>query len=301
VRRTRISLTTPRPAPSPRQDDHDRVAPPEGLRKFDLGSVPASVTPPPTWRRAAWFATLSSGGVVVALMFAGSVLMSQPLPERQAMQGWLDSHGGGGPTLPRGGLGGTGTATPSHEPDSARATRTPNSPAPPGSGDRPVADRPARGPDTRSQPPRPSGLPIPTTAAPSQPSMTARPVTEPRKPSPTPAPASTEEQRHVLAAHDARVLARRSQEYLDTVTEDAAAAYRMTTGELAADGPEGLRSRYADIAYFEVRHVYLDQNEGYTVNTVHVTYRDGTTQRQTRTLAFAADGRIASDTPEPVL
>ncbi len=40
------------------------------LQKFDLGMVPASVTPPRTWRRAGWFAVLSSvatlGGIVLA-------------------------------------------------------------------------------------------------------------------------------------------------------------------------------------------------------------------------------------------
>ncbi len=45
-------------------------APATGLRKFDLGNVPASVTPPRSWRRAAWFAVGTSAAVVLGLTVA---------------------------------------------------------------------------------------------------------------------------------------------------------------------------------------------------------------------------------------
>ncbi|SDN12762.1 hypothetical protein [Allokutzneria albata] len=46
-----------------------------GLRKLDLGMVPASVTPPPTWKRAAWFAGLSSAIVLVVLVTVAVTLV----------------------------------------------------------------------------------------------------------------------------------------------------------------------------------------------------------------------------------
>src|SRR5699024_5292032 len=94
-RRTRVDLTrrnsadtarTSRYAPRearPRTSDEtgdDDV--PAGLEAFDLGSVPASVTPPTTWRRAAWFATASSGGVA-GLLLAGAFLLGQQPGQQQ--------------------------------------------------------------------------------------------------------------------------------------------------------------------------------------------------------------------------
>src|SRR5690606_9920859 len=73
-RRTKITLTTATEEPS---DLRVYLSPTvDGLSKFDLGNVPASVTPPRSWRKAAWFATMSSCGVAVALVLAGSYLVS---------------------------------------------------------------------------------------------------------------------------------------------------------------------------------------------------------------------------------
>src|SRR6266545_4477007 len=52
--------------------------PATGLRKFNLGTIPASVTPPRTWRRAAWFAVGTAGFVVMALGFAAIQLVGNP-------------------------------------------------------------------------------------------------------------------------------------------------------------------------------------------------------------------------------
>src|ERR1043165_8076446 len=49
-----------------------------GLHKFDLGSIPASVTPPRTWRKAAWFAVGASLAVVFGLAFAAAALVGSP-------------------------------------------------------------------------------------------------------------------------------------------------------------------------------------------------------------------------------
>ncbi|WP_438387061.1 hypothetical protein [Actinopolyspora saharensis] len=47
------------------------------LQKFDLGMVPASVTPPQSWRRAGWFAVLSSAATLGGIVLATVVLAPQ--------------------------------------------------------------------------------------------------------------------------------------------------------------------------------------------------------------------------------
>src|SRR5690606_6984515 len=90
-RRTKITLT---PATEESEDVRVYLAPPvDGLSKFDLGNVPASVTPPRSWRKAAWFATMSSCGVAVALVLAGSYLVSQQPQTSAAVAGWTGFHG----------------------------------------------------------------------------------------------------------------------------------------------------------------------------------------------------------------
>src|SRR5882672_1887560 len=52
--------------------------PPTGLRKFNLGTIPASVTPPRTWRRAAAFAIGTAVLVVLGLGLAAFTLVGNP-------------------------------------------------------------------------------------------------------------------------------------------------------------------------------------------------------------------------------
>src|SRR5438067_279661 len=82
--RRAISVGAPRPrapvddlpgagVPDPLVD----TTPAGGLHKFDLGMVPASVTPPRTWRRAAWFAVVSAAAALGGLVFATAALVNQ--------------------------------------------------------------------------------------------------------------------------------------------------------------------------------------------------------------------------------
>ncbi|ASR38912.1 hypothetical protein BAY61_03200 [Prauserella marina] len=306
-RRKKVTLTTPctvTPA-----DDEARVyvaPPPDGLGKFDLGSVPASVTPPRSWRKAAWFATLSSGGVVVALLVAGTMLVSQPPEERQAIEGWTD-RGGNAPLLPDedyaddapldGGAPTSRDSSPTRgapapgEDSTAQDTTVSFRTTSPWQGTFPPSESgtdpsgPGTGP-TGSAPPAEPGPPG-DSGPPAQP--------KPQKPQVTQAPMTQSKERYLLPAHDADTIGQRSQDYLNTVTEDPETAHEMTTGELAAEGTDGLRSKYADIAYFEVKHVYIDQNEGYTVNSVEVTHLDGSKTQETRKLIFGDGSKIAED------
>ncbi|SFQ24397.1 hypothetical protein SAMN05421810_105326 [Amycolatopsis arida] len=287
VRRTRITLTAPPEPPAYAEVDEDdaRVyaAPvPDGLSTFDLGTVPASVTPPKSWRKAAWFATVSSGGVVVALLLAGSLLVEPPgNPHSQAINGWTER--GGQPLLEGEELADesdtirrspeSGTSSPADADPTTDWSPLPGSPGPRASSSAPVARTPG-----------PSAAPSPTSEQ----------RAKPRKPPPTKAKRAYAPPKHFMSM-DPKTMADRSEFYLNEVTENPAAAHEVTTGELAAGGPEGLRRRHGHVAYYEVKEIYVDPNEGYTVNTVEVTHPDGSKSTQRRTLVFGDDTKIQRD------
>lgn len=300
IRRTTVLLAAPRSTPRSTRHltapDDSRIyaAPPGGLDKFDLGSVPASVTPPRTWRKAAWFASAASGAAVAAMLLAGTALMNDPAESSRAMQTWPD-HSSPQPTLPSDG--GNGTPRTDQHTAAERATEdSRESDAAPRDGE----DQPAAHQSNNASPAPADnaaghldgGEPEGGQGDPGAPSSDVPPMV---KPPVTPAP--TESAPVVLwAPHDTDTLAQRSQDFLNTVTEDPEAAHALTTGDLAAQGVEGLAERYSDVAYFEVREVYVDPNRGYTLNTVEVTYVDGSTEEQTRKLVFGDDDLIEADT-----
>ena len=289
-RRKKVKLTAP---PEPREKDDDvRVytAPPvDGLGTFDLGSVPASVTPPKSWRKAAWFASLSSGGVVVALLCAGSFLVGAP-GQNQAGLSWPGYRGGqpmmsgeqeAGPP----GQNGAAAAAPSSGSRSTSPTGT-GRPA-----DDATSDTSTAGSGSATDPTSTATRATsPGTTRPTTPGTTAKP----QKPPITSAPMQSQPVRF-FQQMDPRAMGDTSQAFLNTVPGDAAAATELTTGSLHDQGPQALAQRYADVAYFEVKNVYIDQNEGYTINTVEVTHNDGTKSVERQTLTFGDDNKIASD------
>ncbi|TVT17060.1 hypothetical protein LWP59_03590 [Amycolatopsis acidiphila] len=293
-RRTKVKLTPPTCHDENGEDDDVRVyiAPPEtGLGSFDLGSVPASVTPPRTWRKAAWFATASSGGVVVALLFAGSALVGKPAPD-QAGDAWIPGLGGGLPTVegervvpgPAGRSSDTVTSGRHAAPDpstSSDPSRRPDS---------------LRAPDGTTTEGTAGTTIVPTDSTGSGPSSAPTPTTTPipAKPQPTPAPYDADPWRFQFAEADPQTLAKDSQTFLDSVTEDPQAAYAMTTGELQQEGTQGLERKYADVAYFQVEHVQVHQYDGKTVCTVKLVRKNGSASTEQRTLTFQR-GKIASD------
>jgi hypothetical protein len=290
-RRTKVKLTPPARRDEAGEDDDVRVyvAPPEtGLGSFDLGSVPASVTPPRTWRKAAWFATASSGGVVVALLFAGSALVGKPTPD-QAGDAWIPGLGGGLPTVE----GERVVPGPSTRVSDSVTSGRHAAPAPSTSTD------PSRHPDSLRAPEgaTPEGT-VTTTIVPTDstaetnPAPTTTPV--PVKPESTPAPYNSDPWRFQFAQADPQTLAQDSQHFLDSVTEDPQAAYAMTTGELQQEGTQGLERKYADVAYFEVEYVQVHQYDGKTVCTVKLVRKNGAESTEQRTLTFQR-GKIASD------
>ncbi|ADJ42614.1 hypothetical protein AMES_0792 [Amycolatopsis mediterranei S699] len=288
ARRTRVSLVAPEPRGADFDDDDVRIysAPPlDGLGGFTIGSVPASVTPPKTWRKAAWFATGASGAVVVGLLCAGSFLVGKP-PMDQAVQGAWPGYQGV-PTI----ADPTGEHRPptqggsAPEPESASRPETTSGKAQSGGGAGPVdgvAPPPARGTATPASPAKPGP---------------AEPGATPRKPPVTPAQRETPVKPPWWYSFppDAQTMGDNSEKFFNTVTTDPSAASSVTTGHLHDQGPQALADRYAGIAYFEVKKVSIDQQRGVTVNTVEVTHTDGTKTVEERTLTFGDGDKITAD------
>lgn len=303
ARRRAVSLTpqadvrTVQPARHRRTADSARVhvAPPmDGLSKFDLGSVPASVTPPASWRKAAWFAGLASCAVVVAMLLITSALVGRGPADRRGLDGWPGRSGIAPPISDERGIDRPGVA------HLAPATDSSSAPVTDDASSRASSSSEAHGP--RSQQQRQQGAANSANSAgssdPGPDDTTTGPTTTrvPEKPPVTPAPRSTGNRVYLLAEHDPQTMAARSQKFLDTVTENAAQAHQLTTGKLRAQGADSLRRRYSGIAFFEVQHIYVDQGGGYTTNTVRTTFTDGTTRTETRRLTFGDDSKIADDT-----
>ncbi|MFB9683152.1 hypothetical protein [Amycolatopsis plumensis] len=294
ARRTRVSLAAPAPRNVDLDEDDVRIysAPPldeldelGGLGGFAIGSVPASVTPPKTWKKAAWFATGASGAVVVGLLCAGSFLVGKP-PVDQAVQGAWPGYQGA-PTIadptgehrpPTQGGSAPGPESPSRPEDDAAAGER-------GSGAGPV--------DSVTPPPHAGTHTAPdtTTTGPARPSAT------PRKPPVTPAQRETPVKPPWWYSFppDAQTMGDNSEKFFNTVTTDPSAASAVTTGRLHDEGPQALADRYAGIAYFEVKKVSIDQQRGVTVNTVEVTHTDGTKTVEERTLTFGDGDKITAD------
>ena len=94
---------------------------------------------------------------------------------------------------------------------------------------------------------------------------------------------------------DAQAMGDHTETFLNTVTTNPQEAAAVTSGGLREEGAQGLRERYADVAYFEVKKVSIDQRRGVTVNTVEVTHKDGTKTMEQRTFTFGDDDKIVDD------
>lgn len=240
-----------------------------GLHKFDLGMVPASVTPPRTWRRAAWFTVVSSAAALGGLLLASSALVT---PSYSASAPWLYSTrspagtsanaSGGQPSgeslpadthRPRPGEGGSGAYDPYYlDGDPQRPTRvdTPLT-RPPGHN---VAGHPIAGPNAGQGP---AGE-VPVASA--------------------------------------RAMERRSVEYMDAVTHgDFARAYGMTADPLHGEGLRSFTARYGGAVRIEVTGTRL--NDHGVIKTLRIMRTDGSVVTQHRELRFTGgeQPRIITD------
>ncbi|WP_189224221.1 hypothetical protein [Saccharothrix coeruleofusca] len=212
-----------------------------GLGKFNIGLVPASVTPPKTWRRAAWFAVLSSAAVLVGLAVAAAELVSSGPDERIALPGYPPE----GPLLPvlttstpppavhlpgiAGRLTG-GLAGPAAErfPDQLRDRRHDQTPAAGAE-----AAGPSDGAPVRGAPVEPPGVAAPTPVAAVRPSG-ASPVV------------------------DGKAIATRTERFYAGVVADADTALALATDDFRAGAGALLRQRFVEVSRVRVADVAVD-------------------------------------------
>jgi hypothetical protein len=252
---------------------HSLETPPHGLRKFDLGTVPASVTPPRTWRKAAWFAVGTSAAVVCALVVAAVRLVGTPwsgttidalpaypsLPmeiERLPEHETTDAPATSSSTRPDAIEERSGPVAPTDRADDVRVARGSTHPEMPWSSTTVVDDvgSPPSVPTETPSPPRTTVGPIPLT------------------------PTAPEE------------MGDRTEEYFALVTVDPVAAHELCTGGLAKEGPEGVVARYEGVERVEVQEIVIDRNLAVTTSTVRLVYEDGTTVVEERQLTFTWGG-----------
>jgi hypothetical protein len=271
---------TSRPGPAASRATAARLAadplvdtmPVGGLHKFDLGMVPASVTPPRTWRQAAWFAIASSAAALGGLVFATSLLAHGS----KTIEG-LDL-----PSMPRGGdyyslvppsdpyfLSGDPT-----RPEAVRVTGSVQL--------LPPMTVPARFPSRPST----AGGAIPDAPGSPTASTAATPTSRTR----------TSEVSQMLWFTDTEAIKRRGAEYYAAIGRgDLREAYALTTGPVRAGGYEAFAARYSHAWSVEVVEVYAMPTS--TVHTLRLTGADGSVQTQRRELRYVLDDEplITSD------
>ncbi|HEX6355139.1 hypothetical protein [Actinophytocola sp.] len=251
-------------------------APATGLRKFDLGNVPASVTPPRSWRRAAWFAVGTSAAVVLGLTIAAVELMGRPVPDSTLIDAL--------PAYP------TGRLILAEPPTEKAPTDSSRPPTPTTPSSRAVA--PEAVPADVAPPPEEAREAVIVSDRQSaddtlgQDTMSTTPKTPTRRVvGPLP-----------LTPTDPQAMGDRTEQYFALVTLDSAAAHAMTAG-LGREGADDIAARYAGVRWVEVQDITIDRNHGTTTSTVKVIRQDGTESVERRQLSFTwgGDPKITSE------
>lgn len=235
--------------PLPRRRQIDPLQDTDGLRKFNIGLVPASVTPPRTWKRAAWFAVVSSVLVLVGLSVAAAKLV------------------GGGGGVEKVGL-------PGYPSDVPIISALPTGTSPSVTGTKPPAANTRRGapvPGTGSSgEPGRSGTGSPTITSPSgtaPPVITTVPVTQ-------------------APIVDGAEIAQRTENFYREMATNADTALAMTTDTVRSNAGALLEGRIADISLIEVKEIVVDPSKGLTVSLLQVTKKDGSVSTEKRELTF---------------
>jgi hypothetical protein len=247
-----------------------------GLHKFDLGYIPASVTPPRTWRRAAWFTIFSSAAALVGLLFVTSVLVS---PVHVADN--INSLPGLPTDLP--------FFTPpssSDRPSSSRHDQLPNRPRQSQQPNRPTADNlptgaPAAPPSSTDGAGSAVGGPPQTGTSPASAiSTTVLPLP----------PATVTTVSTGPAAVDPNKIGARTESFFSEVTRNVDAAANLTAGTVHDDAKAIIQQNYGGISTIKIKSISLDPGSGLTVSVLQVTNKDGTVSTEQRTLQFTLTG-----------
>ncbi|WP_130345560.1 hypothetical protein [Herbihabitans rhizosphaerae] len=261
---------------------------PGGLRGFDLGTVPASVTPPPSWRRAAWFAVSASVAVVIGLAVAAAALVGKQrepqvldalpgLPTPQMLNpiptdGVLEGSSTGRGSSSRSSSGSTTTSSPTDDP-SLLTSGSPGS----------IVHLPGGGTTIITSGSRPTGGTSSTTGSPT------RPATPPSRSTTNAYP---------FEVTDAKKVGDKTEQYYMAVTDNPDAAYAMTTGQMRSEGKEALRKKYANVSRVEVKKIIIDPSTSTSRSVVRIVKKDGTAHTEERELRFSTgnDPKISSET-----
>ncbi|MBA8822712.1 hypothetical protein FHX42_000041 [Saccharopolyspora lacisalsi] len=290
-------------SPFPRSSDTPAETDPSGgLYEFDLGTVPASVTPPRTWRHAAWFAVTSSAATLGGLVFVTAALMGE-----SSVRGWVPPEmprGGEYPPLPSGLVtSGTEEPTPSHSsgiPSPRRSPRSTTVTRSPGA----TVIR-SDGIPTRTGQRDPAALLPPPGSTGSEHSGTGS--SGPSEPTPsTPAPETSSPATTASSAPLSLLtmslvpsLEQRTEAYFAAIDRgDLRSAYALTTREQSFST---LAARYEGVTSVDVIGTRTTRTRtASTVATLRVT-RDGTVTTRQHELRFTTgpDPLIESDTPMP--
>jgi hypothetical protein len=236
--------------PLPRRRQIDPLQDTDGLRKFNIGLVPASVTPPRTWKRAAWFAVISSVLVLVGLCAAAAKLVS------------------GGGTAETIGLPGY----PSDVPLISALPTGGTSPSATG-GTRPSAANTGM------------GAPVPGTGA-SAPGTSGRGPATSTKPSGSALPVITTVPVTQAPVVDGTKIAQQTERFYREMATNADTALSMTTDTVRSNAGALLEGRLADISLIEVKEIAVDPSKGLTVSLLQVTKKDGSVSTEKRELSF---------------
>ncbi|SFR09396.1 hypothetical protein SAMN04488564_103127 [Lentzea waywayandensis] len=236
--------------PLPRRRQIDPLQDTDGLRKFNIGLVPASVTPPRTWKRAAWFAVVSSVLVLVGLSVAAAKLV-----------------GGGGAT--------ESVGLPGYPSDVPLISQLPTGgTTPSATGTAPSAANTGRGapvPGTGSSAPATSGqasaVPNPKPSGTAPPVITTVPVTQ-------------------APVVDGGKIAEQTEHFYRAMATNADTALAMTTDTVRSNADALLEGRLADISLIEVKEIAVDPSKGLTVSLLQVTKKDGSVSTEKRELSF---------------
>ena len=247
--------TQPRPVvggdriPLPRRRQIDPLQDTDGLRKFNIGLVPASVTPPRTWKRAAWFAVVSSVLVLVGLSVAAAKLV------------------GGGGGVEKVGLPGY----PSDVPIISALPTGGTSPS--ATGTKPSAANTGR------------GAPVPGTGTRTAPGTSQGSATS-AKPSGTAPPVITTVPVTQAPVVDGSKIAQQTEHFYRAMATNADTALAMTTDTVRSNAGALLEGRIADISLIEVKEIVVDPSKGLTVSLLQVTKKDGSVSTEKRELSF---------------
>jgi hypothetical protein len=258
-----------------------------GLRMFNLGTIPASVTPPRSWRRAAWFSIAASVAALAGLLVFGAILVgpvhddsrviSMPyfpngsplatIGEPDDTVGPRHGHTGGGPDTTND-TGDTSTDSPANRAGLAGSGQASDS----------VDQVGASGPTATSGDPD-SGVPVNPPGAPSP----SDPVVGTLPTGSTPTSAGD-------PVADPAKLLKRTQTFFAEVTTNASAAADLTTGTVHDDAVAVIHQKYGDVSSIQVKSISLDPNSGLTVSVVRLVGKNGSATTRQTTLHFTGAG-----------